>query len=213
MGRMNYYNEFDPKAAAWLRELIKEGLIPNGHVDERSIADVSPDELSGFNQCHFFAGIGGWAEALRLAGWPSDKPVWTGSCPCQPYSVGSVAHGGAKGHSDSRDLWPQFFNLVKECNPSVVFGEQVASAIAWGWWDRAASDLESCDYSAASAVLRADSFGACHQRKRLYWVADAGSEGWKGHQSKQCISLTERATLPVNGDTLARARHALDGDL
>jgi len=26
----SYYNEFDPKAAAWLRELIKAGLIPGG---------------------------------------------------------------------------------------------------------------------------------------------------------------------------------------
>ena len=32
-----YYNEFDPMAAAWLRELIKAGLIPDGEVDERSI--------------------------------------------------------------------------------------------------------------------------------------------------------------------------------
>lgn len=30
-----YYNEHDPKAAAWLRELIKRGLIPDGEVDER----------------------------------------------------------------------------------------------------------------------------------------------------------------------------------
>lgn len=29
---MNYYNEFDPKAAAWLRELIKARLIPDGHI-------------------------------------------------------------------------------------------------------------------------------------------------------------------------------------
>jgi len=28
-----YYNEFDPKAAAWLRELIKAGRIAPGEVD------------------------------------------------------------------------------------------------------------------------------------------------------------------------------------
>ena len=54
-----YYNEFDPKAAGWLRELIKGGLIAPGIVDERSIADVRPEELKDFTQCHFFAGIGG----------------------------------------------------------------------------------------------------------------------------------------------------------
>ena len=83
----SYYNEHDPKAAAWLRELIKAGLIPDGDVDERSIAEVKPDELRHYTQCHFFAGIGGWSLALQLAGWSADKPVWTGSCPCQPFSA------------------------------------------------------------------------------------------------------------------------------
>jgi hypothetical protein len=54
-----YYNEIDRNAAAWLRELIKHGHIAHGVVDERSISDVKPNELVGFTQCHFFAGIGG----------------------------------------------------------------------------------------------------------------------------------------------------------
>ena len=83
---MNYYNENDPKAAAWLKQLIKDGLIPDGIVDERSIVDVQPGDLRQYTQCHFFAGIGGWSLALQLAGWPSDRPVWTGSCPCPPVS-------------------------------------------------------------------------------------------------------------------------------
>lgn len=121
---MNYYNEFDANAAAWLRELIKRKLIPDGEVDERSILDVRADDLAGFEQCHFFAGVGGWALALRLAGIPDDFPIWTGSCPCQPFSNA----GKKKGIKDERDLWPMFFNLIKECQPPFVFGEQVASA-------------------------------------------------------------------------------------
>jgi DNA (cytosine-5)-methyltransferase 1 len=121
---MNYYNEFDHKAAAWLRELIKAKLIPDGYVDERSIADVKPADLAGFTQCHFFAGIGGWSLALRLAGWPEDREVWTGSCPCQPFS----AAGKRRGKSDERHLWPVFKRLIKERRPQIVFGEQVASA-------------------------------------------------------------------------------------
>lgn len=121
---MNYYNEFDPKAAEWLRQLIKQGLIPNGDVDERSIADVRADELRGYTQCHFFAGIGGWSLALQLAGWPEDRPVWTGSCPCQPFSTA----GKRKAFDDERDLWPVFFELIKKAKPKVVFGEQVASS-------------------------------------------------------------------------------------
>jgi DNA (cytosine-5)-methyltransferase 1 len=115
---MNYYNEHDPKAAAWLRELIRAGEIPSGEVDERSIVDVKPNELSSYNQCHFFAGIGGWSLALKLAGWPDNKPVWTGSCPCQPLSCA----GQRKGHADERHLWPAFYSLISKRNPPVVYG-------------------------------------------------------------------------------------------
>jgi DNA (cytosine-5)-methyltransferase 1 len=55
-----YYNEFNPAAAAWLRELIVRHLIAPGDVDTRSITEVQPDDLRGYAQCHFFAGIGGW---------------------------------------------------------------------------------------------------------------------------------------------------------
>jgi len=79
-----YYNEIDPQAAQWLRELIEQGHIAPGDVDERSIEDVEPAALSSYTQCHFFAGIGVWSYALRRAGWPDDRPVWTGSCPCFP---------------------------------------------------------------------------------------------------------------------------------
>lgn len=162
---MNYYNEFDPNAAAWLRELIVEGLIPPGEVDERSIADVTPDDLRGFAQCHFFAGIAGWSYALLLAGWDAKRPVWTGSCPCQAFSIA----GKQKGFADERDLWPAFFNLIKECRPEYVFGEQVENAIKHGWLDRVYRDMENEGYSCGSVVLGAHSIGAPHQRQRLYW--------------------------------------------
>ncbi|MFZ5832382.1 MAG: DNA cytosine methyltransferase, partial [Planctomycetota bacterium] len=84
---MNYYNDHDEYACEWLRNLIRDGLIPPGDVDSRSIADVQGSDLDGYTQCHFFAGIGGWPLALQLAGWPATEPVWTGSCPCQPFSA------------------------------------------------------------------------------------------------------------------------------
>src|SRR4051812_41930250 len=111
-----YYNEIDTHAAAWLRELIKAGLIADGEVDERSIADVQPGDVRGFTQCHFFAGIGGWSYALRIAGWPDERHVWTGSCPCQPFSSAGAQAGG----NDSRDLWPAWRVLIAECRPGVV---------------------------------------------------------------------------------------------
>jgi DNA (cytosine-5)-methyltransferase 1 len=174
---VNYYNEFNPKAAAALRQLIADGLIPEGVVDERSITDVTGEELRGFTQCHFFAGIGGWSLALQLAGWPSTRPVWTGSCPCQPFSVA----GKQNGKDDERHLWPVWFRLIQQCNPSVVFGEQVAAAVAKGWLDEVATDMESCGYSVGSAVLPACSVGAPHRRDRLWFVA-SDNNGERGQR-------------------------------
>lgn len=169
---MNYYNEYDKKAAAWLRELIKAGLIPDGDVDERSIVDVQPEDLNGYTQCHFFAGIGGWSLALQLAGWGAARPVWTGSCPCQPFS----SAGKGKGTDDERHLWPEFARLIGECKPATVFGEQVASKAGREWFDGVSTDLEDMGYAAAAADLCAAGVGAPHIRQRLFWVADARCE-------------------------------------
>jgi len=173
---VNYYNEFHPPAAAILRGLIEDKLIPEGDVDDRSITDVQPGDLAGYTQCHFFAGIGGWPLALQLAGWPADRNVWTGSCPCQPFS----SAGKQKGRSDERHLWPAWFKLIKECRPSTVFGEQVASAIIHGWLDEVADDMESEGYAIGSAVLPACSVGAPHRRDRLWFVAHNDSKRCNG---------------------------------
>jgi DNA (cytosine-5)-methyltransferase 1 len=164
-----YYNEIDPYAAQWLRNLIAAGLIAPGDVDERSIVDVQPDDVRAYTQCHFFAGIGGWSYALRLAGWADDRPVWTGSCPCQPLS----GAGQRKGHADERHLWPAFHRLIAECSPAIVFGEQVASADGREWLAGVRADLEALGYAVGAADLCAASVGAPQVRQRLYWLADA----------------------------------------
>ena len=167
-----YYNEFDPDAAAWLRELIADGLIAPGDVDERSIIDVSANDIKGYGQCHWFAGIGGWSYALRLADWPDDKPVWTASLPCQPFSTA----GKGLGKQDERHLLPHFLELVKKCKPDTIFGEQVERAIGYGWLDDLQATMEAESYAVGHCVLGAHSIGAAHIRQRLYWVADSQSE-------------------------------------
>ncbi|HCI6929775.1 TPA: DNA cytosine methyltransferase [Klebsiella quasipneumoniae subsp. quasipneumoniae] len=166
-----YYNEIDPFAAQWLRNLIAAGHIAPGEVDERSIEDVTSDDLKGFTQCHFFAGIGVWSHSLRLAGWPDDRPVWTGSCPCQPFS----AAGKGDGFADERHLWPHFFHLISERRPQHVFGEQVASGNANTWFDLVQADLEGMGYAFGLVPFTSAGIGAPHIRERAYWVANAGS--------------------------------------
>lgn len=174
---MNFYNDIDKNVCAWTAELIKSGIIPEGVVSDTPIQELKPHELTHYTQCHFFNGISGWSRALKLAGIGSDFRCWTGSCPCQPFS----AAGNQRGMSDERHLWPAFAHLIRECRPPVVLGEQVASAIAHGWLDTVASDLEAAGYAFGSAILGAHSVGAPHKRQRLYWggfaVADAKGGG------------------------------------
>ena len=199
-----YYNENDPKAAAWLRELIRAGLIADGVVDERSIVDVRADDLAGFAQCHFFAGIGGWSYALRLAGWADERPVWTGSCPCQPFSQA----GKHKGAADERHLWPEFARLIRECAPPVVFGEQVASRAGLEWLAGVRADMEGAGYAVGAADLCAAGVGAPHIRQRLYWVANAGRAG---DERRGIGSREVRSAHPTDaGQVAQRERRGTD---
>jgi DNA (cytosine-5)-methyltransferase 1 len=188
-----YYNEIDPYAAQWLRNLIDAGLIAPGDVDERSIVDVQPSDLRGkYSQCHFFAGLGGWSHALRLAMYPDDRPVWTGSCPCQPFS----AAGKGQASGDERHLWPVWFELIRACRPPIIFGEQVEAAIGWGWLDLVYSDLEQEGYTVGAAVLPAASVGAPHIRQRLWFVADTTSTRAERDNRQEVGSRSARRAEP-----------------
>ncbi len=200
-----YYNEHAPYAAQWLKNLIDEGLIPSGDVDERSIEEVQPDDLDGYDECHFFAGIGGWSLALQLAGWRG--PVWTGPCPCPPFSSAGKAKacpscGGSAipcprrtgyfvcieclhaWYADGRHLWPEFRRLIAGAKrrPPAIFGEQVAGRDGLIWLAGVRATLEELGCSVGAADLCAACVCAPHIRQRLFWVADAGGAGCEGQQ-------------------------------
>ena len=137
--------------------------------------------LLGYMLCHFFAGIGGWSYALRLAGWPDNRPVWTGSCPCQPFS----AAGKGTGVADERHLWPAFFHLIAQCRPGTIFGEQVEAAINHGWLDLVQADLEGEGYAVGAVGIPAAGVGAPHIRSRLWFVAD--SDSGAGRQGRAIV--------------------------
>lgn len=189
-----YYNEIDPYAAEWLRNLIKAGHIAPGDVDERSIEDVQPSDLRKYTQCHFFAGAGVWSHSLRSAAWSDDRPVWTGSCPCQPFS----AAGEGAGFADERHLWPAFHYLIEQCRPAVVFGEQVASKDVDPWIDLVQLDLEAMGYAVGAIAFSSAGVGAPHIRDRCYWVGysdNAGLEGFgRRHKAASGRLTTVRST-------------------
>lgn len=194
------YNEFDPKAAVWLRHLIEEGVIAHGIVDERSIKDVDARDYRGFAQVHLFAGIGIWSSALRLAGWPDDRRVGTVSCPCQPFS----AAGRGLGFADPRHLWPDAFRLLSELRLDVVFGEQAPTAGAW--IDLISADLEGIGYAFGAPVIPAAGFGGAHIRQRFYWVADTDNTEWWSDRAPRNVSDWPQAGRVQGASDLAGRR-------
>lgn len=194
MGNFAYYSENDPSAAQWLRNLMKAGLIMSGHVDERSISDVQPDDLAGFIRCSFFSGIGGWDLSLQLAKWPETREVWHGSPPCQPFSV--AGKGG--GADDPRHLWPDFFRLISARRPVAIFGENVAAAIGKGWIDGVLSDLEGIGYSARAFSIPACATNAPHRRDRLWFVAGYGIMADSDHAERRA-DMANRNDFNWNG--------------
>jgi len=179
------YHDNDPKVCAWLRNLVASGRLPAGHVECGDIRTLDPAACAPTT--HLFAGIGGWPLALRLAGWPGDRPVWTGSCPCQPYS----SAGQGKGDADPRNLWPAMRRFVSECQPATVFGEQVAGALGWAWFAGVRVDLETLGYAVGASGLCAYAVGSPHERLRVFWVAHAASNGREGLQRSTATQVSQ----------------------
>lgn len=198
-----YYNDVDPVVCSWLRELMQEGVIPEGDIDERSIAEVKAADVLGYERAHFFCGIGGWEYALQLARWPEGEPVWTGSCPCPPFSsagkkkqcpecagkpiphplktgIFACVECGHEWLADDRHLWPEFLRLIRECRPPIIFGEQVAGADGVIWVTGVRATVEALDYRFGAADLCAAGIRAPHRRQRLWWMAHTEGGGRQG---------------------------------
>ena len=171
-----YYNDNNKDCIKHLRALIQDGLINKGELDERSIKDIQANKLIGYTRVHLFAGMGGWEEALRIAGWPEGVSVWTGSPPCQPFSKA----GKRKGFKDERHLWPEMRRLIDGCRPNWVFGEQVSSKDGRLWLSGVRSEMEKMGYGFWAVDTCSAGVGAPNIRQRLYWVAFSGQQQQRG---------------------------------
>jgi len=108
-------------------------------------------------------------EKLRADGIISDTKkidIITGGYPCQPFSVA----GRKKGEEDPRHLWPEYFRLVQELQPTWVIGENVSGHIKLGL-DTVIENLEAEGYAVRPFSISASSVGANHQRERVWIVA------------------------------------------
>lgn len=233
------YNEIEPYCLDWLSNLMDAAVITPGVIFDRSIEDLRPDELRGFDRVHFFAGMGLWDRALDDAGWPDDgRVVFSGSCPCPPFSsagrtfrcprcdtpspVPNALRTGMfncvrcdhEWLADSRHLWPDFFRLIRHCRPDYVIGEQVSSPDGYTWVDVVRASLEIVHYAFGAHVAPAAGVGAPSMRHRIYWMADANSEPRRlSEYARRSDNLKALGRLPVGGmaDPDRRQRGGLAG--
>lgn len=199
-----YYNENDPYLCQWLKNLMAAGVIPAGDVDDRDIRSVSADDVRGYTHCHFFAGVGGFAYAARLAGWPDDAPLWTGGFPCQPFSVA----GNQRAQADDRHLWPELHRLIAQARPALFLGENVAGLIALGL-DGVLADLEAEGYASRAVVVPACAVNAPHRRDRVWIVGQRLADG-SGQRRQQIPGRASGDEAPDAGRPPA-GHHQLAG--
>jgi len=199
-----YYNDSDPYCIGWIRNLMKAGLIPDGEVDSRSIRDVQADDVRGFAQCHWFAGIGGGGYACRLAGLPDDAPIWTGGPPCQDNSTAAAIHGKREGLRGERSgLAHTWLDLVGACRPHRVLFENVVGVAPW--IAEIVGRLEGLGYRVSRRRGTAAAVGAPHPRRRV-WVS-AHLDGARLEAPRQA-----GPSAAVRGAGAAAARDPWDPD-
>lgn len=102
----------------------------------------------------------------------SDIGLVCGGFPCQPFSNA----GKRKGAEDDRHLWPEMLRVIREVQPNIVIGENVAGIINMEL-DGVLSDLEALGYSCGAFVIPACAVDAGHRRDRAWIVAHSDSIG------------------------------------
>ena len=127
--------------------------------------------------------------ARMEAGQLDQAPIWTdvrtfpwdGFCdqvdilsagyPCQPFSQAGLQLGS----TDPRHLWPAIIQGIQIARPGLVFLENVHGHLALGL-DAVLRDLQHAGYRSTFGLHSAAEIGACHERKRLFILANSVCE-------------------------------------
>ena len=118
--------------------------------------------------------------------------ILSGGFPCQPFS-----HAGQrKGTEDPRHLFPDIERIILECNPNIVFLENVEGIIPAKYQGEPDTSvlqyvlgrLEKMGYRTEAGVFSAIECGAPHQRKRVFicGVSDYDGERLVRKQESDC---------------------------
>lgn len=108
-----------------------------------------------------------WSDLVTFDGaaWRGCVDLVTAGFPCQPWS----AAGKRKGEEDDRWIWPDIARIIADCQPSLVFLENVSLDA----FRRPRADLEDLGFRVPPAIrVSASDVGAPHRRDR-WWVLAA----------------------------------------
>jgi len=104
--------------------------------------------------------------------------ILSGGFPCQPFSCA----GQRKATDDPRHLFPYIRDGIRDCQPRIVFLENVGGIISAKTGDGESvlkyvlRELEGLGYRATAGVFSAEEVGAPHQRKRVFILGMANGE-------------------------------------
>jgi len=152
--------------------------------------------------------------------------ILSGGFPCQPFS-----HAGQrKGTEDPRHLFPDIERIILECNPNIVFLENVEGIIPAKYQGETDTSvlqyvlgrLEKMGYRAEAGVFSAIECGAPHQRKRVFICGVSNARCDDEATRRQCKAIQEggderaakgRSGCDVRGGLLQGAGCCSGGEL
>lgn len=95
--------------------------------------------------------------------------------PCQPYSLAGKQRGNddERSHGEDGDgPIPNFLRIVEECQPSLVFLENVPPWVRGGWFRPVGEKLCRLGFTLTQPLfVTAESTGASHRRERVFELA------------------------------------------
>lgn len=154
-----------------------------------------------------------WSDLRSFNGrpWRGVVDIVTAGFPCQPFSVA----GKRGGTEDPRHLWPHVARVICECDPGIVFLENVPGLLTTPLADGSGfayelveDELHRMGYRVATGLFTVAEVGAPHQRERLFilGVANAGcAEQWWPSESASLDRSRASDDGGGTGGTLADA--------
>lgn len=109
--------------------------------------------------------------------WSGVVDLVAAGFPCQPWSMA----GKRKGVDDARWIWPDIARIVSECEPGLVFLENVPGLYRHGLRE-VLSDLASLGFNAEWTCVAASDLGAPHKRERVFILAYR--QGWSTRRAR-----------------------------